>query len=130
MAYNTPRSLLVFQSPLIDLKNTLNYTIFTPTEDFLIFSIVFNMVNLVGTQGFPITINLGWTGPSYDDFLSNFSGLASVNNTFSYTNNGTPFNTGMVPVVPASTPLVLKVSTADTIATTDTQVAYIFGFYA
>lgn len=124
MAYNTPRSLQVFQSTLIDLTTIGNYNIFTTTSDFIVTNIFINSISVEGTIS-GASINIGWTPSSYNDIVN---GIFLFPSDDMYINIPIQTFANLTPV-PSSTTLVFQVVTADSTATTETQIAYIHGFY-
>ncbi len=126
MAYNTPKQFVVYSSANVDMKTVGNTTVFTPNTDFVVQEINCIGISLTGVIGAPIA-NIGFTGPNYTDLIGGYSTFPTVTGNVS----GVLFYAVSVeyPLLPAATPLVFRVATADLTATTNTLRIDITGYY-
>lgn len=99
---------------------------FVPTE------FLFYGINVVGATP-PVypKFSIGWTSPDYQDVLSPFTQPVRVTGCFANYGfgNTSPSSHGTAPILPGSTDIYINVTTADTVALSNTQQVYIIGYY-
>jgi len=118
--------MVVFKSPLINVKATGLTTIFTPTRPFVVTSLLFYADLIVNhSGGFNFTI--GTNVPLYDDFEMFGGNTIPVSTGYYIPFPFSPSGVGF-PVIQTGIPLVLNITLGDP-STTNNQFIYTIGYY-
>lgn len=117
--------LQVIKGPSIDVTTIGAKTIFTPSADFIVIGINCYAETITGSATAPI-VNFGWTPPTYSDLVNGYNAFPTTQGEY-LPNIGAFIN--IAPVLPASTPLVMFITTADITASVDIQRVDVFGYY-
>ncbi len=116
--------LVKYISPSIDFKviGTTNFFVTTSAGFFIPISSIALIDNANNEQGDNV-FNIGWTGPNFDDYFSGIS-IANVStDTYTFLSES-----ASPPYVPASTQIVVNVTTGDTGTALVGRIAMV-GFY-
>lgn len=119
-------SLINIPGATVNLKNLGNTTTFvTGNSPFFALDQITTNITLTGTPGNPV-VNMGWTAPNYTDLISGATGAALFQGDIFY-DSAFHVNGGIL--IPPNTTVVVRVTTADTSATSDTQQYSLNGYY-
>lgn len=126
MSYKTPQTEVIYRSPSINFKNTGNTIIFTTGADkFAVIDSYIVCTSATAASGDAV-FNLGWTGPTYQDYVGAIPN--PVNNADTYLSFGELTGTEST-LVPASTAFRIQIDSADS-GTALTGYVVIRGFTA
>lgn len=124
IALDNQSDTIAIRSTLIDMTQTGITTLFTPEANFIVTGFTAYAQTITGTAGSPVA-NFGWTNPLYNDTLTGYTTFSPTQGNY----NNFALSGSNVPVVPASTPFVINVTTADVVATANIQRIDILGYY-